>query len=123
MTYYLYGCFFSGRHSKQLLGYTFDGSPYGDLDPVSPAFEVPVPNVEMDVFPNPATTAIRVNLPALPPGRTVSVKITDAAGRVYTLINRYTVLSEIEVSSLPAGLYFVTATGDGLFGREKFVKQ
>lgn len=122
LTNYRWGCF-AGVRSKQLLGYTLDGVPYGDLDPVSPVFEVPAPNVEMDVFPNPATAAIRVNLPALPPGRTVSVKITDTAGRVYTLVNMYTVFSEIDVSSLPAGLYFVTATGDGLFGREKFVKR
>ncbi len=122
MTYYLYGCFFSGRHSKQLLGYTLDGSPYGDLDPVSSIFEMPTPNIRLDVFPNPASTAIRVNIYALQPVRFFTLKITDATGKIYRIKNSFEAMGEIDVSSLPSGLYFISVESDGFFGREKFVK-
>ncbi len=81
--------------------------------------------MNLSVFPNPANDVLNVNL-ELDEAANVTYVVTDIAGRVLTMAtqNNVTVAARtIDVSVLPAGVYFVTAKTDKKETTSKFVKK
>ncbi|MEZ4957279.1 MAG: T9SS type A sorting domain-containing protein [Saprospiraceae bacterium] len=52
----------------------------------------------------------------------LELKITDVAGNIILQKNIKNGLGKLAVSAFPAGIYFVVLYGEGVFGRERFVK-
>jgi hypothetical protein len=79
-----------------------------------------VPGNKFTVYPNPANDELLINTDASPYN---SFTITNQLGQVLlqgTLTANHT---RVDIKALPAGLYFISATGENVIGRMKFVKE
>ena len=73
------------------------------------------------VFPNPAMDRITIDLPVEETGQLLEV--VDALGKV-TMTRTLTVCkTQLDISSLPSGVYFVRLSGEKSFQVGKFMKQ
>ena len=77
---------------------------------------VPVGN-EFSIYPNPASDQLNISLP---PGNYFSVEIINASGK--TILKNQDE-KKINISQLPAGIYFVKITTGSEFYSQKFIKQ
>jgi hypothetical protein len=80
------------------------------------------------IYPNPATTYLYVKIDAVTLQSNSSIQITNASGKlVYTenfVRTDFRMLKQLDVSKLPAGVYFLTVNADMNTKRTlSFVKQ
>jgi hypothetical protein len=77
---------------------------------------------EIKIFPNPFTTTLRIQTSLTTPA---DYAIHDVAGRILTRgVLKNTTDSEIDLSAIPAGVYFVTlSTGGRPVARQRVVKE
>lgn len=76
---------------------------------------------EVSVFPNPATDAVRIQLPQQ--SGPLNMVMTDLTGKVVKS-EKLVSGQSISVSGLPAGCYFVVLSDDnGVVGRTKFIRE
>ena len=79
-----------------------------------------VSKVQMNIYPNPATEYVNIRLEQ---DIAAQVTLLDAAGKVcYSGFAGIEGLS-VPVAHLPAGIYFVKVSGDGLYASKSFIKQ
>ena len=93
--------------------------------PLTSVKEARQPVPQLKIFPNPASTTLRVELPkGLQPG--ARLHISSAAGQLLTQQNVRALsgTEEVDISRLPVGLYFlqVFSQEGQLLGNSKFVK-
>ncbi len=78
--------------------------------------------VTMNVFPNPAYNSVTVELSTAVAG-TMRVDVANMLGQVVSTTNTDTQIANIDVASLPAGIYIVDCYVEGIkVGAAKFVK-
>jgi hypothetical protein len=78
--------------------------------------------VKMNVFPNPAYNTVTVELSTTVDG-TMRIDVANMLGQVVSTINADTHTANINVASLPAGIYVVDCYVEGVkVGAAKFVK-
>lgn len=76
------------------------------------------------VYPNPAGEFICVSIPFLPSTAEIEIEITDVNGRIVTQSATYSIAPYVlNVSNLPAGLYFLHCTLNGAESVSKFIVQ
>jgi hypothetical protein len=90
-----------------------------DLNGVTSA-QVVAEQGPLGLFPNPTSGSLRVSLADLRP---TSLRVVDLQGRIMQAFEG-TIPSELDVSALPAGLYFVSVQGaDGSYYSGGFVRE
>jgi hypothetical protein len=76
-------------------------------------------NTSISIYPNPATNTIQVSIPATVASK--NVIITDMTGKV--LIDQTINNEAISVETLPAGMYIILVSADGVkYAPAKFTK-
>lgn len=76
------------------------------------------------VFPNPATETIYVSLPGIQSTVETTLYISDITGRIVQTEQQFNLAPyQIDVSSLPAGVYFLHCTVNGAESVSKFIVQ
>lgn len=75
------------------------------------------------VFPNPASKGINVSIPNLKDGQTALVRISDAVGRLILSTEVSQQTTDLDISHIKPGLYFISMSGKGgyTFYKEKLV--
>jgi aminopeptidase YwaD len=81
--------------------------------------ELPVPQGEVRVFPNPAKDILHVQLPD---GASVAnIVITDLPGRTLLRAEISSLNSSVSVAGIPAGVYILSVKAAGQTTRNKFL--
>lgn len=77
----------------------------------------------LNIFPNPAISAITINYPVI--GNSFHLKITDALGKKQRVVNLSpkTHRTELDISQLSSGVYFLTLESEQGCMTRKFIKQ
>lgn len=114
------GGFWFLHFETKLLGYGLNGEYFGDV--VNPVFSRPVPNLSFKLFPNPTADELNIVFPDELNLQKMELKITDITGNIISSKNAGNGIKKMDVSSFPSGIYFIVVSGDGVWGRERFVK-
>lgn len=80
----------------------------------------PMQQVAMSLFPNPATEAIQLNFPAT---TEASVRIYNTTGALVEAVENISPGEKIDVSEIPAGMYFAQVESGGIISCTRFIKQ
>ncbi|MEO1261668.1 MAG: T9SS type A sorting domain-containing protein [Bacteroidota bacterium] len=107
----------------ELSGYKIGDEEFGNVyDIVNSVFDRPVLNLFFNVFPNPATDNLNIELLENNYLNNLELKIIDATGKVFLSKELNNNLAKINISDIPKGIYFVVVNGEKKLGRKKFVK-
>ena len=118
------GGLYGEYYEYNLNGYKKNGEIFGTYsDIVNPAFSRPTPNLSFELFPNPTSDYLNIVFPEKTISKELKLKIINMAGKIILRKNIKNSTVKINVSDFPAGIYFVTAMGEGVFGRKRFVKK
>lgn len=104
--------FFEHGGSEELIGYVKNGIPSGVIT------SIPIKELlnEFSVYPNPAKDKIHIQFATINSGK---IFITDNAGRKISEKDFNGKVIEMNVSTIPTGLYFISVqNADGLFNRK-----
>jgi len=113
-------------NSQNLLYYSIGGIPCGGLRiPAESVAEINGPNTTITLYPNPATTSVTIQTTYQLINQSTNqpinqITITNLLGRTVHTQNYNTDQIQIDVSSLPTGMYFVKMNGSEV---RKFVKE
>ncbi len=92
------------------------GLPLQDTLPVAAGFD-------LLLYPNPATNNLRVQVNGTINAGSSKIYLLNATGQLLKTVNCTTKLQQLDISSLPAGLYFIKMDGMQAGGMKKFVKE
>jgi hypothetical protein len=119
----LIGGLYGEYYEYTLAGYKKGGESFGNFfNFVNPVFSRPTPNLSFKLFPNPTTDELNIVFPDELNVQNLELKITDVAGNIILSEKTKKGFGKIDVSSFPPGIYFFVINGEGVWGRERFVK-
>jgi hypothetical protein len=99
------------RISRTIVFNTTSGQLRSD-DETTNYIEV-LPETILHIYPNPTEGLLRINMENLPDGETVQITVFDASGQMLLKKEHQPAITEINLSSYPAGIYLLKIqTGD-----------
>ena len=108
------------HNETKLLGYGLNGEYFGDV--INPVFSTPKPNLNLAVYPNPASDYLQIELDKNIWPINFELIITDVSGKIILRKKMNDNIDKINISNAPTGIYFISIKSENVFGREKFIK-
>ncbi len=109
------------NYSEEIIYYEKGNETYGTL--FTSVRENMLPYFNLYIYPNPTTNTITLDLPSSPLSKNTSLKILNTLGQTVYQSSVSAQKFSIDVSSLGAGIYFLSINDGEKEMRGKFIKE